>query len=129
LSVKQIGINKGEIMERGKKKKEKFKTISLQEVKGMLGYSGKGFRSVIRWCLKKKITVFGDGQRRRILESDWISTQQRDLVRSIKLNFPTTWMNELKKRGIHLINNTSANNIYEAKSIQAINLLKNWDDE
>jgi hypothetical protein len=115
-------------MERGKKKKEKFKTISLQEVKGMLGYSGKGFRSVIRWCLKKKITVFGDGQRRRILESDWISTQQRDLVRSIKLNFPNTWMNELKRRRIQLILPFDNSNDYKAQSTHAQKISKEWND-
>lgn len=116
-------------MEKGEEVREKFKTISLREVKEMLGYTGKGFRSVLRWCFKKKITVFGDGQRKRILESDWISTQQKDLVQSIKLNFPTTWMNELKKRGIQFISSTNSGNLYKAKSRQAINLLKSWDDE
>lgn len=111
------------------KKKEKFKTISLQEVKKMLGYTGKGFRSVIRWCRKKKINVFGEGRTRRILETDWIETQQKDLIRSIKLQFPSTWAEELKKRGIKLITIISKVNTYQSKSDNAQQLLKDWDDE
>ena len=116
-------------MEQREKKKEEFKTISLQKVKEMLGYTGKGFRSVIRWCTKKKITVFGDGRRRRILESDWIKTQQKDLIRSIKLTYPSTWMKELKRRGIRLIVTPEAPNQYQAQSAEAIKLLNDWDDE
>ncbi len=116
-------------MEKSRKCKEKFRTISLQEVKAMLGYSGKGFRSVLRWCGKKKITVFGDGRRRRILESDWVSTQQKDLVRSIKLNFPTTWMNELKRRRIQLILPLDNSNVYQAQSTHAQKISKEWNDE
>lgn len=117
----------GKIMEKGKK--DKFKTISLQKVKEMLGYSGKGFRSVIRWCTKKKITVFGDGRRRRILESEWIATQQKDLIRSIKLAYPSTWIKELKRRGIQLIHPVEHHNQYKAQSSEAIKLLKDWDNE
>jgi len=116
-------------MEKSNKNKEKFKTISLLNVKEMLGYSGKGFRSVIRWCLTKKITVFGNGRRRRILESEWISTQQKDLVHAIKLSYPNSWTKELMKRGIQLVSSTNSTNQYQAKSSDAIELLKGWDDE
>lgn len=115
-------------MEGREKKVEKFKTVSLQEVKSMLGYSGKGFRSVLRWCLQKNISVFGDGRRRRILESEWISTQQKDLVHAIKLAHPYSWMDELKRRGIQIIYPTD-NSHYTAQSSEAQKLLKNWDDE
>jgi len=111
------------------REKEKFTTISLQAVKIMLGYSGKGFRSVLRWCFNKNITVFGDGRRKRILESDWETTQQIDLIRSIKLSFPRTWTKELKKRGIQLIQNIDDSTDYKAQSSAAINLLNNWDNE
>ena len=116
-------------MEKREKKEMEFKTISLQKVKKMLGYTGKGFRSVIRWCTKKKITVFGDGRRRRILESDWIKTQQKDFIHSIKLAYPSTWMKELKRRGIQLIAPAKTPNQYQAQSSEAIKLLKEWDDE
>jgi len=109
--------------------KDEFKTISLLQVKDMLGYTGKGFRSVIRWCVKKKITVFGDGRRKRILESEWIKTQQKDLIHSIKLSYPYSWIKELKRRGIQLKYSIENPDKYQAKSIEAIKLLKNWDDE
>lgn len=112
-----------------KEKKEKFKTISLQEVKSMLGFTGKGFRSVLRWCQKKKINVFGDGRRRRILETDWISTQQKDLIKAIKHQFPSTWVEELKKRGIKLKDLTSKIQTYQSQSDNALQLLKDWDNE
>ncbi len=116
-------------MEKEKQKKEEFKTISLSKVKEMLGYTGKGFRSVIRWCTKKQITVFGEGRRRRILQSEWIATQQKDLIRSIKLAYPTTWMKELKRRGIKLIVPSDQLNQYQAQSPEAKKLLKDWDNE
>lgn len=115
-------------MEKLRKNKEKFNTMSLQKVKAMLGFEGKGFRSVLRWCLKKNISVFGDGRRRRILESEWISTQQKDLVHAIKLAHPNSWMDELKRRGIQIIYPTD-NSHYAAQSSEAQKLLKNWDDE
>lgn len=116
-------------MEKEKSRKEKFKTISLQDVKAMLGFTGKGFRSVLRWCLKKRINVFGDGRRRRILETDWIETQQKDLIRAIKHQFPTTWSEELKKRGIKLKDLTTKVQAYQSQSNNAAQLLKDWDDE
>jgi hypothetical protein len=115
-------------MEKSRKNKEKFNTMSLQKVKAMLGFEGKGFRSVLRWCLKKEISVFGDGRRKRILESEWISTQQKDLVHAIKLAHPSTWVEELKRRGIQMIYPTE-NSHYSAQSSEAIKILKNWDDE
>jgi hypothetical protein len=78
--------------------------------------------------LNKKITVFGNGRRRRILESEWISTQQKDLVHAIKLAHPSSWMEELKRRGIKIIYPTDSSH-YSAQSSEAIKLLNNWDDE
>ena len=105
--------------------REKFRTIPLLEVKKMLGYTGKGFRNVIRWCQKKKVQVLGEGRRRRILETEWIYIQKLDLINSIKLKFPDSWKQVCLKRGIKIFEHTE-NKGYKAKGNHANNLLKKW---
>ena len=83
------------------KKNEMFNTMHLNEVKKMLGVKGEGFRTVIAWCKKNKIIVFGQGKMKRILESDWINIQKIALVKAAHesgLNIKSI----LKDKGIDL---------------------------
>ena len=105
---------------------EQYKTIHLNEVKRMLGFKGEGYRSVLSWCKKKKIAVFGESNRRRILQSDWVTLQQKEFVKALRILHPQNWREILADRGIP--DPTPLDDIqdqdYEPKSDLAKNFLK-----
>lgn len=115
-------------MELKEKSGEQYNTMSLQKVKEMLNFKGKGFRSVLRWCNKKGITVFGSGRRKRILENDWKQVQRNELASAIKLQYPNNWVKELKKRGLKVIDLSVVKTTYQARSKDAQKLLKDWGE-
>jgi len=112
-------------------KEELYKTIHLNEVKRMLGFVGKGYRAVLTWCKKHKLEVIGEGKRRRILESDWIRSQQSALVKSLQRSHPKSWKQILASRGIQWQTTIrkSENRKYEPQSDLAKNFLKGGNNE
>lgn len=70
------------------KKREIYKTIPLNEVKKMLGFIGKGYRTVAKWCKINCVIIFGEGQQKRILESDWIRVQVEALKKAARYSEP-----------------------------------------
>lgn len=98
---------------KNEKKRENYRTISLIEVKRMLGFTGKGFRSVLGWCNEHKILVFGDGRRKRILETDWINTQLKALKKAASSTTPFI-REKLKEKGV--VNIPKVTRKYKPKS-------------
>lgn len=107
--------------------KEDFSTIHLDEVKKMLGYSGRGYRSVIVWCKKNQVTVLGINRRQRILRSDWIRVNSAAIIKTLKREFPEKWQSILQQKGINDMNSLTA--AYVPKSRLSENFLKDLYDE
>jgi hypothetical protein len=105
---------------------EDFSTIHLDEVKKMLGYSGRGYRSVLVWCQKKHVTVIGLNRRRRILRSEWVRVNKEEITKTIKREFPNNWQKIIKQKVIEELENST---IYIPKSQLSENFLKDLFDE
>jgi hypothetical protein len=105
---------------------EDFSTIHLGEVKKMLGYSGRGYRSVLVWCAQNHITVIGINRRQRILRSDWIRVNKEEITKTLKRDFPNQWQEVLKQKGIEEVENSTS---YVPKSRLSENFLKDLYDE
>lgn len=107
----------------GEEVNEVFNTIHLNDVKRMLGITSKGFRTVIDWCKKKKIIVFGQGKMKRILRTDWIACQKEALVQAVILESPN-YKQALADKGIELTGKMLPfKKCYEPKSKQSQNFL------
>jgi len=109
-----------------KKAIENYRTIPLSRVKEMLGFEGKGFRTVIKWCKSKDIVIIGKGKRQRILESDWKAIQELAYVQAVK-HKRQDWKYLLMAKGIKLTKlqaDISINGVYHEKSQAAKNFLK-----